>query len=197
MGNFYVNHSVKGATQADIVAILEREGRTAFVTPRLGDTVVVYDYEADGQAVESVIALGEILSREGGGTTLAVLNHDDDLLRYWLFKEGALVDLYKSNPDHTESEPWRMIGNADDPPSRQDGDARVLCATMAPGTDPTHVEAILRAVELVPVELHERLAEALGLPSCSVGLGYEYVDRGELEELEGITGEVHVGPRPA
>jgi len=97
MGNFYVNFAVKNAEPQKVADSLK--GRRAIVTPSQAGFVVVYDEQADTQAVDAIQEVGALLSKDPGEPVLAVLNHDDDILCYWLFKEGALIDAYNSAPD--------------------------------------------------------------------------------------------------
>jgi hypothetical protein len=185
VGNFYVNFSVKDAEQKQVADALERGQRHAIVTPEAGGYVVVYDEEAESQSTRSILAVGRLLSSEVGRPVLAALNHDDDILCYWLFEGGELVDSYNSNPDAFKEQkgapPW------------QAGDPEKLCASLRPGADVAAVEEILRGEYVVAVERHGRLAKTLGLPSWSVGLGYDYVADGELEEEYDVKGLIEVG----
>jgi hypothetical protein len=189
VGNFYVNFAVKRAEQQPVADVLSRAGRTAIITPPQNGDVMVYDEEADSQDDKAIVAVGGLLSREVGSPVLAVLNHDDDILCYWLFEGGEPVDSYNSSPDY--------FGEGEDEPAEQGGDAGRLCEALGADADPAAVEAVLRGDYVFAFERHERLAEALGLPSWSIGLGYGYVARGELEEEQGAGGLVHVGRRPA
>src|SRR5262249_12449454 len=111
--------SVKGASPRQVADVLERAGRHAIVTPSQADYVVAYDEEADRQATKPILEVGSLLARELGSRVLAVLNHDDDLLCYWLFSDGELADSYNSNPEAFEPDegepPW------------QTGDGEKLC----------------------------------------------------------------------
>jgi hypothetical protein len=186
MGNFYVNFTVKDAEQKQVADALERGRRHAIVTPANGGYVVAYDEDAESQSTTSILAVGRLLSREVGRPVLAVLNHDDDILCYWLFESGELVDSYNSDPEAFEEE--------DGVPPWQVGDSQKLCASLRPGADFAGVEEILRGEYVFAVERHERLAETLALPSWSVGFGYSYVADGELEEAGlDVNRLIHVG----
>ena len=174
MGNFYVNFSVKDAEQKQVADALERGRRHAIITPADGGFVVAYDEEADTQSTRSILDVGSLLSREVGRTVFATLNHDDDILCYWLFESGEIVDSYNSDPDAFEEEPGT--------PPWQAGDPEKLRALLQPGADTAVVEEILRGDYVFAVERHEMLAKTLGLPSWSVGFGYGYVAEGELED---------------
>jgi hypothetical protein len=185
VGNFYVNFSIKEAQPRQVADALVRARRRAIVTSSQGGYVVAYDEEADRQATQPILALGRVLSRELARPVLAVLNHDDDILCYWLFDGGELRDSYNSNPrafDPDEGEPPWQAGNA-----------QKLCAGLGRSADAPAVEAILRADYVFAVDRHQHLAETLGLPSYSVGLGYQYVSEGEFEDESGSGDLIYVG----
>jgi hypothetical protein len=85
---------------------------------------VAYNEEAESQSMRSILAVGRLLSREVGRPVLAVLYHDDDILCYWLFEGGELVDSYNTNPDAFEEEKGA--------PPRQAGDREKPCALLRP-----------------------------------------------------------------
>lgn len=173
MGAFYVNFSVKAAPPGKIAEALRRAGRRAAVTPSRGGFAVVYDAEADSQATLPILTVGTLLSRDLDQPVLAVVNHDDDVLDYWLFSEGELADSYSSDPEAFEED--------EGAPPLGPGDPARLCGLLRPGADAAAVEAVLRGGYLFATERHERLAEILGLPPWSVGFDYEAVDDGELD----------------
>jgi hypothetical protein len=178
MGSFYVNFSVKASDPRRVADILLNARRTAFVTPAKNGYVVVYDEEADSQAEEPILEVGAALSRELDTAVLAVLNHDDDILCYWLFEGGHVRDKYNSRPNY--------FGMEEEEDSGQGGDAQVLCSVLGAGAAPPTVNAILRDDFVFATEQHQMLAEALGLPAGSAGYGYRYVSNGELDdEIEG------------
>ena len=182
VGNFYTNFTVRGGAQEQVVSALRSKQRRAFVSPLINNMVVVYDAESDEQKTDVIDRLGRDLSATFDCAVIAVLNHDDDILCYWLFQSGQLLDDYNSAPNYFES--------VADPCGPAGGDVMKLCRTCASTVAPERVEAILRksALEeggfLFQIDRHQALAEALGLPECSVGLGYTYLERGELPQIE-------------
>jgi len=60
MGNFYVNFAVKNAEPQKVADSLK--GRRAIVTPSQAGFVVVYDEQADTQAVDAIQEVGALLS---------------------------------------------------------------------------------------------------------------------------------------
>src|SRR5436309_15713794 len=100
MGNFYVNHTVR-APRDRVVALLERDGHTAFVSPTTdAGLTVVYDRASDEQNPAAIEALGNKLSAELEAPVVAFLNHDDDILCYWVYENGRPVEAYNSCPDY-------------------------------------------------------------------------------------------------
>jgi hypothetical protein len=91
VGNFYTNHTVRTTDQAAVVKVLA--GRRAYVSPPSHGAVVVFDQE-----MMDVETLGADLSGELHCPVLAIMNHDDDILWYALFENGAKTDEYDSTP---------------------------------------------------------------------------------------------------
>jgi hypothetical protein len=174
MGNKYVSFSVRRPDQQRVADVLKRAKRVAIVTPPQNDYVVAYDKEADNFITSEIHKVGILLSKEADALVFAVLNYDDDVLAYWLFEQGQLADSFDSNPDFDKEVPT--------PSKTQGGDAHRLCDAFRATTTPAEVEAILRGDYVFAVEQYQRLADLLGLPSWSVGFGYDYVADGDLEE---------------
>jgi hypothetical protein len=100
------------------------------------------------------------------------VNHDDDVLQYFLYRAGTRVDEYNSRPGY-------FVGR-DDRPSG--GDVGALCAACDVADRNDVVAAALQGRFAIETERHAALVEALGLPSAAVGTGYTYVSQGELPE---------------
>jgi hypothetical protein len=175
MGNFYVNFSVKRDDPRRVAGALARAKCKACITPPSNGYVVVVEEQADTQDNKAIERIGALLSREADAPVLAVLNHDDDILCYWLFEDGRLSDSYNSCPDY--------FGEPDLADSDAGGDAQRLCEALSVPSAAAAVDGILRGDDYVfAMERHAALAEALGLPGHSVGLGYRYVEDGQSPE---------------
>lgn len=177
MGNFYVNMTAKGANQDDVLATLTKLGRKAFVFPMINGFTTFCDAEADMQESRVIDELARRTSRDLECPILCVLDHDDDVLWYGLYDRGELSDEYDSFPGYFEGQ--------FNPP--KGGNAAALCKLMGPTIAETvvAVEAVLRKPHneegyVFEVDRHAALVEVLGLPSFSVGVGYRYLERGEL-----------------
>lgn len=180
MGNFYVNYTLKGPSQIEVADALS--GHSAIVTPSHLGCVVAFD-EASEMQDESLIAeLASQLSLDLHCPVLAVLNHDDDILCYWLYINGEFKDKYDSSPGYFDSA--ATISNP------VGGHAERLCSAFGVD-DADAIEAILRKPfgerdgYLFAVDRHADLTKALGLPLYGVGFGYSYIERGELPESLG------------
>jgi hypothetical protein len=181
MGSFYTNITLR-SHQARIIELLEREDRTAYVTPTTNGCTVVYDKECEEQDTDVLQELAALLSRELQCVAFAVLNHDDDVLAYWLYENGAPTDQYDSTPDYFSED-----AEGDALPSG--GDAYRLCRAFGVMQNVAEVEDVLRTPTFSEDEhyvfassRHADLVEALGMPSFSVGLGYRYI---EMDALPG------------
>jgi hypothetical protein len=177
MGNFYVNYTLRGVTQAAVVKALA--GRKCIVTPSANDTVVVFDEESDNQDQQVISPLATELSQKLRCPVLAVLNHDDDILWYQLYKDGKLEDEYDSSPGYFDprAEPSAPAG----------GNAAKLCTAF--GSAKTEdVERVLRKSAFdddgyaFAFERHGDLVSALGISAFSVGTAYASFENDELPE---------------
>lgn len=169
MGSFYTNLAVRGVTQSELLHWLR--GRPAFVSKIQAGIVVVLDAACEDQAVPVLANLSSEISKAFHCHVFAILNHDDDVLYFELYGDGRRVDAYNSCPAFFEESP-----KSNDPVG---GDAAQLCAIFG-ANDVAKLEAALRGNYVFAFERHRDMAVALGLPSFSVGLGYNYMNRGNL-----------------
>jgi hypothetical protein len=165
MGNFYVSHTLRGTSQRDVAEALT--GRLAVITPPRNDSIVVFDRDSDMQDPKVISDLGGRLSRALNCPVLAVLNHDDDVLWYWLFEQGELVDEYNSAPGYFNQSSGTF--------GRGGGEAGKLCAAFG-GGHVGEVESILRK-HCTATERHSELVRALGIPPFGIG-GYSHICSG-------------------
>jgi len=179
MGNFYVNMTAKGADQNEVLATVTKLGRKAFVFPTVNGFTVFCDAQAETQERRIIDELARKASHDLGCPVFCVLNHDDDVLWYGLYEQGELLDEYDSSPGHFEGQFSSPKG----------GNAASLCRIMGV-TDSKAVAAVEVALRkphseegyIFEVERHAAVAKAVGLPSCSVGICYSYLQRGELPD---------------
>ena len=170
MGNFYVNHTIKGASRELVADAMS--GRSAYVSPASKGCVVVFDEQSDSQDSDVIHELGAMLSRKLKSVVLAVLNHDDDVLWYELYDAGKMIDEYSSSPDYFEG--------GEDMAGPTGGNAAVLCKALG-SANADAVEKVLRAdTYAFALERHADLCQALGISELAVCGGYTYISEGEL-----------------
>src|SRR5579863_1144788 len=96
MGNWYTNVSLKGASQSEVVSLLEELGRRAYVTPESAGWLVVYDQQTDEFDLDTLESLTLTLSTRLSCTALASFNADDDVLWLALYENGNRTTRYAS-----------------------------------------------------------------------------------------------------
>lgn len=172
MGSFYSNLALKTNDTDDVVDTLTQASRTGFVASA-GEWVVVYDAQCDDQDADEVELVGTMLSRQHRCVGFAVMNHDDDILVYWLFDKGEIIDTYNSRPDYFDSS-----ADAD-----QGGDVELLCRTLGKPQAVHIVRKILYEDEFMfESERHAALCQALELPLASVGTGFRHLEEDGLPD---------------
>lgn len=184
MGNFYVNYTLRGPDQQAVAAVLA--GRASIVSPLQNDCVVVFDEESEEQNPEVIAELAARLSRRLKCPLLAVVNHDDDILKYQLFLNGDLMDEYDSTPGYFggEEEDDDEAPAVNEP---QGGNAMLLCEAFG-AKAVSEAEHILRKPALsedgyvFAFERHADLVAALGIASFGVGTSFGALVDGELPE---------------
>jgi len=188
MGNFYTNITVVGGDSARIASWLDGAHRAAFVGTWDGHTVV---FDRDGEAQDgSHTTLAAELSAVLDSPAIAVLNHDDDVLMLDVFDAGTLRGSYNSCPDY--------FGDDDDddesgsPSWSLDLDPAAIVALVGRG-DAGALATVMGGDELFAIDLHAAIVEELGLPDAAVGLGYRYLDQGDVPESPATGGLRHVG----
>ena len=158
------------------------KGRSTIVTQEQDGCVVVFDEESDSQNDEIIAEFASRLSGQLRCTLLAVLNHDDDILWYQLYLNGALVDEYNSTPGYFETEDEEAATAGP-----EGGDAQKLCDAFE-SKAVKEVERILRKPSgddggyVFAVERHGDLMGTLGIPAFGAGASFETISSGELPE---------------
>lgn len=171
MGAFYGNITVKGSGQEAAAKALA--GRKALVTPTLGQYTVVFDSVCDEQDTDAIQTLASKLSTELACDVFALINHDDDVLVFFVFDKGRLIDSYNSCPSYFD------FGSSEKPKPPTGGNAKLLCGLFGVQKE-QEVENILRSEKYAfQTERHQDLVEALGLPDCAVGAALASFERNE------------------
>ena len=175
MGAFYGNITLKGPSQGAVGKALR--GRRAVVAPTIGDLTVAFDSACDDQDTDAIQALASRLSTELNGVALAVIVHDDDVLAYFLFHAGELVDWYNSCPSYFD------FGAGTEPAGPSGGNAERLCTAFGVGSR-VEVDRILRKPRGdggydFETQRHKNLVQVLELPAFAVGTALASFERGE------------------
>lgn len=175
MGNSYVNSATRAPRDVVIDALRAADAR-AFVAPAIDGVTVFAEAETDAQDTAAIEALGTRLSAVLPAPVWTVLNHDDDVLAYWLFDAGKVVDRYDSWPDYFDGD--------DADPMPEGGDAaRLAAAFRKEAAD--DLAALLRAGgadDVFAIALHGRLCACLGVPIDAAGFGYGYAEEGDVPD---------------
>jgi hypothetical protein len=98
MGAFYTNITLKGPEGHAVLDVLRKNHRRAYVFQGQASFTVVFEAEIEGQDEKLLCRLTRLLSLELECPALGVLNHDDDLLIYYLYSRGQEKDRYNSTP---------------------------------------------------------------------------------------------------
>lgn len=170
VGSFYTNVTLVGAPAKKVTRWLSRRGRSGFVASDDRYTVV-FDQLAEAQDGTNA-ALARDLSSEFRCPTVAVTNHDDDVLYVDVYDSGMHVDHYDSAPGYFT---WDGEG---DPPEPEGGRAVELARLF--GADAyENVEEVLRAAYDFEHDRHLALISSLRLSPLAHGAGYDYLAAGD------------------
>jgi hypothetical protein len=167
MGFKYANITLQTIDQQGVALYLNTMQRNAFVLPATKGFVIVCDEESDTLDPRVISNLTIQLSRRFESVSIAVINFDDDILWYQLYKNGDLLDEYNSNPDYFELTEHRgPIG----------GDAKILCEIFHKPRSFGKVGEILHATPgegyIYENDRHSDLAKALGWFTPYIRLSY-------------------------
>lgn len=176
MGNMYVNICLRDASAARLAAALRGfEGDDIHIGPERGGWTCLVSEALDWQDLPVIQSYGRALSALPGGAALAVLNHDDDMLLAFAFRDGAEIAAYSSCPGALSGDPARQKPELHGPEG---------FAGLSEDATAGQIEELLLAEPLpvFAVELHGALVARLGLPEYSVGMGHRYMRAGSAQE---------------
>lgn len=162
MGNFYTNFVVFGAAPDSAVSAMRELRRRGYVTASFCGAVTIYDAESDEQDTDVIERLGADLSERLKLPVLAALNHDDDHLLLWLFRDGRAPSRYSSI-----LHAFTFAGSL----------SRVRGGILS---YPLIVSVLAWPVFILQVLRHLLLATLLDLPRCSVASGFKCISRGQM-----------------
>lgn len=176
-GIFYSNIVVFAVEKDDLETVLSELDLTAYYTIQ-DYQGVVYEKIIDTQDTFYGIELSKTLSEKLGAVTVYTTNHDSDVLLIYIFKNGGLLFSYNSNPGYFTGE---YI-----PPeiSRIDTLLNEFISV-----DKEALIWILTSEEIFAEDIHWNLFELLRLPFYTIGLGYDYLNYIEDDEIAEIEKE--------
>ncbi len=176
MGGHYGSIQVRSEDRDRVKAVAEQVACTMnihmLIGPALNGWIGLYP-ENCGQEEK----IGKEVARLIGGYTLHLLVHDDDVLAYWLYLGGELIDAFWSAPgyfgEENRSRDEKMVGNAEA--------FRPIIRERANRLPP-----LLARGPNQPAFQSERLAEfATVLQIVNAVTAYEYLKSGEHTGIDG------------
>jgi len=174
MGLSYTNMILYKVEQQAVVSVLKKQGRIAHVSSPQDNFTVVYDKETENQNAGAIETFSAWLTKELGCTGLTSLVHDSDFYIYWLYRNGALLDLYNSLP-HCPG-----------------GDPKTLCEAFDRISAIPEVQKVFQLVEqsnqghehfrlrFQGEDVHRAFVQALGIPSSVSFIGYSAIENADL-----------------
>ncbi len=156
MGNFYTNITLQDSDAQAVAAEMEALNRESYVFSN-GYICVVYDKESESQDTSILAALAETLATKRNTVAFAVLNHDDDVLWFQLYRRSELLTEYSSTGGPATN-------------------IRKLVDAL--GGSALRVWWLLKRPFVFQIHRHQALNRIFRFPEASL-LGYTYVHRGE------------------
>jgi hypothetical protein len=92
MSAFYTTILVRGINRDRIVSWYRKQQRQGKVLPKQDGVTPVFDEKCQAQESKEITRFIGSLSKELECAAWAVINHDEDLLIYWLYSKGELKD---------------------------------------------------------------------------------------------------------
>jgi hypothetical protein len=189
VGSFYANVTVRGPVVDQVVAAVQELGYHALVATTVKDLTVICEEQSDTQDKSVWQRVASRLSEKLSCDALAVMNRDDDILLYALYRSGRLADEYNSCPAY-----W----NEADPNGEAGGNPSALCKAFGMPGDPTEVDRVLHTAItckdddsddfVFAGERHAALISALGWPDVPYQQGFDYLTKQRLDSQWRVVG---------
>ncbi len=162
MGNFYTQILACGATQSRCFKVMHDLKRRSVIAPPHRDIVTVLDASAEAQDVEELDSVAYTLANRLSKPTIAVVNHNNDLLTFRIFGPDGFRGYCRSG---------MFRGGACK-------DLKTACRASC--SAPAIWFAFVRPHPF-QISRHAHLVRLLDLPPWSVGLGFRRLSQGECE----------------
>ena len=179
-GIFYSNIVVTSTEKEPLEKVLSELDVTAYYTFQ-NSQGVIYEKTIDTQDILYGRKLSRELSEKLNTVTVYTTNHDSDVLFVYIFKNGRMLFAYNSNPGYFSGD--------DLLPEIIDMDVLLDEFTDVEKEALIHV---LRSEEIFVEEIHWGLCDLFGLPVYSIGLGYDYLNYVEDNEMAEIEKEFNI-----
>jgi hypothetical protein len=175
MGGFYGSVQVRTEDRSHVRNIAEevakKRGVRCLLGPSINGWVGVYP-EGNGQDQ----SFGEEIAHRIDSPVLHVMVHDDDILAYWFWRDGALVDSYWSIPGYFGED-------GIEEQEAMSGRPEVFGDLLPSGPEPMR-ELLQRDRDdfVFAVYRLEKYAHLLGIQNATTA--YEYLKAGETEGIQ-------------
>ena len=174
MGNFYTQLWVTDSSTEACAELMKSLGRRSVIGPSHRHLTPIFDSASDQQDLREIDSLALTASKETGKWAIGILNHDDDQLLLRIFHNG----------EERQHMAAGFFGCLDTAGSRD------LCSAFRPKASELLVTLALIRPRIFQIGRHARLARILDIPEWSVGAGYRYIQRGELDDCSEAAGFV-------
>ena len=209
MGSFYVNITANTAAK-DAVKCLKGKDASAYVMPTKDQQCVIYEEQCDTQDIAHMYELLMALTSEQDCSALGVLNHDDDMLYLTLWDNGEhkaeLTVGYgpeEMDMNYELDEEGVPIGWSEETEEEEivkkqyqkkqaETMSRALATSFNMLNKQTDILQELISDFVFAIEVHGNLVEVLELPECSIGLGYNNINDGQIEDKLDSEQLIHV-----
>jgi hypothetical protein len=150
MGLSYSNVTLKGPIQEAIAIYLEHQNASALISPTIQGITVIYELAQGCNALSAHLKCPVLL--------LDI--HDDDILGYQLYLNGAAEDVYASCPGYFTDELLPPRG----------GDAGKLCQAFGAEDAIETVDAVLRHPHIGCARAASRVGSSARITAIAAGI---------------------------
>ncbi len=143
-----------------LVQLLAKWKRTAYVSKSTDGICFIYDEKCE-QDDKELGKLSKKLTKELSLVALAIINHDDGVLAYWIYEDGNLLDKYNSAPSYFDDKKKSA--------RQQGGKPEIICGVFNHKEKIAKIESILRHPSsdkggyIFETERHSDLCRELGI----------------------------------
>lgn len=149
---------LRTGTQSD----MDPEAVALYVAPSIRGWVGVFDLIMEGQDEALCEGVVRKLSQALRTVAISFLLHDGDFVRYWLGKDGRLLDRYHSAPDYFGPVPEAQFKQLQGRPS-------LLADACGKPLEALYLARVLRDPEWDGLELLEEFGSFLEIPNLLLG----------------------------